>query len=105
MINSKFEIQEVEGDSDLRRVGALGIKLGMTTLWDSWGHVVPATIIQLDRTQIVQIKKPVRNNEFFQVQIGVGEKRLKSVTKPMLGHYLKARVPPKKKLVEFKVSE
>lgn len=105
VINSKYQIKEFEGDSDLRRVGALGVKMGMTTLWDRWGHIVPATVIQLDRTQIVQIKKPVRNNEYFQVQIGVGEKRLKKVTKPMLGHYLKARVPPKKKLVEFKVSE
>lgn len=105
IINSKFEIKEFEGETHLRRVGALGVKLGMTTLWDSWGHVVPATVIQLDRTQVVQIKKPVRNNEFWQVQIGVGEKRLKTVTKPMLGHYLKAGVPPKKKLAEFKVSE
>jgi large subunit ribosomal protein L3 len=77
----------------------------MTTLWDSWGHVVPATVIQLDRTQIVQIKPPVRNNTFYQVQVGVGQKNLKKVTKPMLGHYLKARVPPKRKLVEFKVSK
>jgi large subunit ribosomal protein L3 len=56
----------------MRRVGALGVKIGMTTLWDSWGHIVPATVIQLDRTQIVQIKKPVRNNTFYQVQIGIG---------------------------------
>ena len=82
----------------MRRVGALGIKLGMTTMWDSWGHIVPATIIQLDRTQIVQVKKPVRNNFYYQVQIGVGEKNIKKVTRPMLGHYLKARVPPKQKL-------
>jgi large subunit ribosomal protein L3 len=82
----------------MRRVGALGIKLGMTTMWDSWGHIVPATIIQLDRTQIVQVKKPVRNNFYYQVQIGVGQKNIKKVTRPMLGHYLKARVPPKQKL-------
>jgi len=50
----------------------LGIKLGMTTLWDRWGHIVPATVIQLDRAQVVQIKKPVRNNELYQVQIGSG---------------------------------
>lgn len=56
----------------MRRIGALGVKLGMTTLWDRWGHIVPATVIQLDRTQIVQIKKPVRNNLYYQVQIGVG---------------------------------
>lgn len=80
----------------MRRVGALGVKLGMTTLWDRWGHVVPATIIELDRTQVVQVKEPVRNNLFYQVQVGFGEKHLKKITKPQLGHYLKAKVPPKK---------
>jgi large subunit ribosomal protein L3 len=76
----------------------------MTTLWDRWGHVVAATVIQLDRPQIVQIKKPVRNNEFYQVQIGCGAANLKRLNKPLMGHFLKSRVPPKQHLSEFRVS-
>lgn len=86
-------------------MGTLGVKLGMTTMWDKWGHVVPVTVVELDRVQVVQIKEPVKGNEFYQVQMGIGEKKLKKLTKPLLGHFVKARVPPKKVLAEFKVSK
>lgn len=36
--------------------------------------------------------------------MGIGQKSIKKVTKPILGHYLKAKVPPKQKLAEFPVS-
>ena len=39
-------------------MGTMGVKLGMTTLYDQWGDVVPVTIILLDRVQVVQIKAP-----------------------------------------------
>ena len=39
-------------------MGTMGIKLGMTTLYDNWGDIVPVTIVLLDRVQVVQIKKP-----------------------------------------------
>ena len=38
-------------------MGCLGIKMGMTILWDDWGKMVPVTVVELDRVQIVQIKK------------------------------------------------
>ena len=40
----------------IRRMVTLGIKLGMTTLWNKWGHMVPVTVIELDRVQVVQVK-------------------------------------------------
>ena len=82
----------------MRRVGTLGMKLGMTTLYDNWGDIVPATIILLDRVQITQIKAPEEGNKFYQVQLGIGEKNIKKTNKALMGHYLKARVPPKKVL-------
>ena len=82
----------------------MGIKLGMTTMWDRWGHMVPVTALELDRVQVVQIKKPVDGNTLFQVQMGLGQANLKKITKPMLGHYVKNRIPPKRVLCEFPVS-
>lgn len=43
-------------------MGSLGIKMGMTTMYNSWGDTIPVTIIMLDRVQIVQIKKPEEGN-------------------------------------------
>ena len=74
------------------------MKLGMTTMYDQWGDVVPVTIILLDRVQVVQIKPPEEGNYFYQVQMGIGDKRIKRTNKALMGHYLKARVPPKKVL-------
>lgn len=86
-------------------MGTLGVKMGMTTLFDQWGDIVPVTVILLDRVQVVQIKPPLEGNKFYQVQMGIGQKSIKKVTKPLLGHYLKAKVPPKQKLAEFPVSK
>ena len=65
----------------MRRMGTLGIKLGMTTMFDKWGDIVPVTIVQLDRVQIVQIKPPEPGNLFYQVQMGTGSKRIKRTNK------------------------
>lgn len=89
----------------MRRMGTLGLKLGMTTMYDQWGDIVPVTIVLLDRVQVVQIKAPEPGNTFYQVQMGIGEKSIKRANKALLGHYLKARVPPKQKLAEFPVSK
>jgi large subunit ribosomal protein L3 len=86
-------------------MGTMGIKLGMTTMYDQWGDIVPVTVVQLDRVQVVQIKNPEEGNKFYQVQMGIGEKRIKKTNKAMMGHYLKSRVPPKLKLTEFPVSK
>ena len=80
----------------MRRVGSLGVKLGMTTFWDKWGAIVPATAILLDRVQVIQIRDGPKG--FKHVQMGFGEANLKRITKSMLGHYMKARVPPKRRI-------
>lgn len=79
--------------------------MGMTTMFDQWGDIVPVTIVLLDRVQVVQVKPPLPGNRFYQVQMGLGDKRIKRVTKALMGHFLKANVPPKQKLAEFPVSK
>ena len=62
-MNSRLpKFNEFDGTETMRRVGTLGMKLGMTTLYDQWGDIVPITIVLLDRVQVVQIKKPVEGN-------------------------------------------
>jgi large subunit ribosomal protein L3 len=39
------------------------------------------------------------------VQLGIGRAKAKNVTKPMRGHFAKAKVKPKARLAEFRVSE
>src|SRR5690606_483872 len=39
------------------------------------------------------------------IQLGAGKAKVKNVSKPMRGHFAKAKVEPKRKLVEFRVAE
>ncbi|GAM24283.1 hypothetical protein SAMD00019534_074580, partial [Acytostelium subglobosum LB1] len=84
------------------RVGAIGKKLGMTSIWVN-REAIPVTVIQLPNNQVVQVKHLV-NDGVDSVQIGADEIRLKNVKGTLRGHFAKADVPPKRILMEFPVT-
>ena len=87
------------------RTGALGIKKGMTAMYDTeTGRRSPCTVVQMDRVQVVA-HKTERTNGYFAVQVGAGWKHPSNVTRPLLGHYAQNAVSPKRHLVEFKVRD
>lgn len=88
----------------VKRTGLLATKLGMTRLFDEAGKHVPVTVLKLDRCQVTAVRTNDKDG-YSAVQIGVGLAKVKNVSKAMKGHFSKAKVEPKKKLVEFKVSE
>jgi ribosomal protein L3 len=81
--------------------GILGIKVGMTQLFEKDGTAVPATVIKAGPCVVVQ-KKTAAHDGYNAVQLGlvefVAEKRVK---KPMQGHFKKASVSPAKFLKNF----
>jgi large subunit ribosomal protein L3 len=86
------------------RSGLLAKKLGMTRVFTDGGEHVPVTVLQVDGCQVVDIRTADKNG-YFAVQVGAGTAKTKNVSKPMRGHYAKAKVEPKRRLVEFRVSE
>lgn len=80
------------------------MKVGMIPIWDKWGNRHATTVLQLDECQVVQVKT-LATEGYTAMQLGVGEAKLKRVNKPDLGHYQKAEVKPKRKLMEFRVTE
>jgi large subunit ribosomal protein L3 len=85
--------------------GILGIKVGMTQVFEEDGTVVPATIIKAGPCVVVQ-KKTASSEGYTAVQVGlvefIPEQRL---TKPMQGHFKKAGTAPAKFLKEFRLTE
>jgi len=85
--------------------GILGIKVGMTQLFEKDGTAVPATVIKAGPCVVVQ-KKTAAHDGYDAVQLGlvefVAEKRVK---KPMQGHFKKASVSPAKFLKEFRLQD
>ena len=87
-----------------KRTGLIARKLGMTRLFAEDGSHVPVTVLQLDQCQVVGVRTKDKDG-YTAVQLGAGKAKVKNVTKPVRGHYAKAKVEPKKKLVEFRVSD
>lgn len=81
--------------------GIIGKKVGMTSVYDSVGNYVSCTVIEAGPCVITQIKT-VETDGYKAVQLAFDDKKEKSTTKPLLGHFKKAGVSPKRKLVEFK---
>jgi len=82
--------------------GLIGIKLGMTRIFDSKGEVIPVTLIKAGPCPIVQIKKKEKDG-YNAVQLGYGDNcKEKNIPKPLLGHFKKANLKPYRWLFEFK---
>ena len=81
--------------------GLIGRKIGMSSLFDEKGKNIPCTVLELGPCVITQIKtKDIDGYEAF--QLGFEDKPIRKVNKSMSGHFNKAKVDPKKKLIEFK---
>jgi len=85
------------------RTGLIAEKVGMTRVFDAEGAHVPVTVLKMDGCQVVAVRTAEKDG-YTAVQLGLGKAKVKNVTKPMRGHFAKAKVEPKLRLVEFRVS-
>ena len=87
-----------------QRTGLITTKLGMTRIFNDAGEHVPVTVLKLDEVQVTGVRTTEKDG-YVAVQLGYGKAKVKNVSKAERGTYAKAKVEPKKKLVEFRVSE
>src|SRR5579875_1744744 len=85
------------------RTGLLAKKLGMTRLFKEDGTHVPVTVLHLDQVQVVAART-AETDGYSAVQLGWGRAKVKNVSQPNKGHFARAKVEPKAKLAEFRVS-
>ncbi len=85
------------------RSGVIAKKVGMTRLFMEDGKQIPVTVLQLDKLQVVA-QRTTESHGYSAVQLGAGSAKAKRVSKAMRGHYATAKVEPKRKLAEFRVS-
>ena len=86
------------------RTGVIAKKVGMTRLFQDDGRHVPVTVLALDNVQVVARREAGRDG-YTAVQLGAGSAKAKNLTKPERGHFGKAEVEPKARVVEFRVEE
>src|SRR5438105_115310 len=85
------------------RTGLIAQKLGMARVFTGEGNHVAVTVLRVDNCQVVA-QRTQETDGYTALQLGVGAAKVKNVTKPQRGHFAKAKVEPKAKLVEFRVS-
>ncbi|MGB0424188.1 MAG: 50S ribosomal protein L3 [Flavobacteriales bacterium] len=81
--------------------GLIGKKLGMTSIFSAAGKNLPCTIIEAGPCVVTQVKT-LEKDGYEAVQLAFGDRKEKRTSKAMKGHFSKAGVSPKRKLVEFK---
>ncbi|GAA1351190.1 50S ribosomal protein L3 [Falsarthrobacter nasiphocae] len=84
--------------------GLLGVKLGMTQVWDADNRLIPVTVVQADTNVVTQLRADEAEG-YTSVQIGYGQIDPRKVTKPLAGHFEKAGVTPRRHLVELRTAD
>ena len=85
------------------RSGVIAKKLGMTRLFMEDCRQIPVTVLHMENVQVVAQRTSERDG-YSAVQLGAGDAKAKNTTQPMRGHFAVAKVAPKRKLAEFRVT-
>jgi large subunit ribosomal protein L3 len=75
----------------------------MSRLFNEEGAHVPVTVLKVDKCEVVAVRTAERDG-YTAVQLGVGKAKVRNMGKALRGHFAKAKVEPKRKVAEFRVT-
>lgn len=85
------------------RTGLIARKEGMTRIFAEDGRQIPVTVLKVDNCQVVAVRTQEKDG-YTALQLGAGVAKAKNAGKAQRGHFAKAKVEPKKKIAEFRVT-
>ena len=80
--------------------GLIGKKVGMTSVFGAEGESIPCTVIEAGPCVVTQVKTEEKDG-YSALQLAFEDKKEKRTSKPLLGHFKKAKTAPKRRIVEF----
>jgi len=86
------------------RSGVIAQKVGMTRVFTDAGEHVPVTVLKLGQCQVVAHRTKEKDG-YVALQLGSGGRKVKNVPKAERGHFAVAKVEPKRRVAEFRVSD
>jgi large subunit ribosomal protein L3 len=84
------------------RTGLIAKKVGMSRVFSDDGRHIPVTVLKVENCQVVA-QRTEEKDGYTALQLGIGNAKVKRVSKAMRGHFASAKVEPKSKLAEFRV--
>ena len=85
------------------RSGVIAQKVGMTRIFTEAGEHIPVTVLKLNRCQVVAHKTDEKNG-YTALQLGSGTAKVSRVGRAERQRFAIAKVEPKTKIAEFRVS-
>lgn len=85
------------------RSGVIAQKVGMTRVFTDAGEHIPVTVLKLEQCQVVA-QRTEEKNGYCALQLGSGKAKVKNTSNAQRGHFAVAKVEPKSRIVEFRVS-
>ena len=85
------------------RIGLIAKKLGMTRFFKEDGSNIPVTLIGVEKNYVTRVKE-ISSKNLKHVQIASGNIKTKKVKKSLRSYFSKLKIEPKKKILEFNVS-
>jgi large subunit ribosomal protein L3 len=86
------------------RSGVIALKMGMTRVFTEAGEHVPVTVLKLSNCQVIAHRTTDKNG-YVALQLGAGTRKTVRMPKAERGQFAVAKVEPKRKVAEFRVSE
>lgn len=80
----------------------LGKKLGMTQIFSDDDRLLPVTVVEVGPCVVTQVKTE-KTDGYSAIQIGYQDIEDRKTTKPMKGHFAKAKTTAKRYLAEIRV--
>jgi large subunit ribosomal protein L3 len=85
------------------RSGLIAQKVGMTRIFTDAGEHIPVTVLKIDTCQVLAHRTEEKNG-YVALQLGVGTRKPKHTSRAERQHFALAKVEPKRKVAEFRVS-
>lgn len=84
------------------RCGMIGKKIGMVPWFSETGEKVGCTVVEFEAVEVTNVRREEVDG-LWSVQLGYGAAKVSRVTRQLLGHFARATVNPKQKVMEFLV--
>lgn len=86
------------------RSGIIAEKLGMSSLFNEQGRILPVTLMKIDNCQVIA-HKTMEKHGYNAVVLGAANKKPSRESKAMKAVFAASKVEPKKHLREFRITE